>query len=119
MNIYNRQITFSNRYVFLYIIIFIVTSILFISLFNLQIVNGADYRKQSENRLLREKEVQAPRGEFYDRNGNIIVTNEMGFSLLLYKTNTTKEALNETLLHIIKILDKNQDKYRYFTYIYK
>ena len=77
----------------------------------MQIVNGADYRKQSENRLLREKEVQAPRGEFYDRNGNIIVTNEMGFSLLLYKTNTTKEALNETLLHIIKILDKNQDKY--------
>ena len=111
MNIYNRQITFSNRYVFLYILIFVATIILFISLFNLQIVNGESYRKQSENRLLREKEVQAPRGEFYDRNGNIIVTNEMGFSLLLYKTNTTKEALNETLLHIIKILDKNQDKY--------
>lgn len=111
MNSYSRKITFSNRYVFLYIFVFAVTLILFISLFNLQIVNGEDYRKQSENRLLREKTVQAPRGEFYDRNGNVLVTNEMGFSLLLYKTNTSKQVLNESLLQIIKILDKNEDKY--------
>lgn len=111
MNSYSRKITFSNRYVFLYLFIFAVTIILFIALFNLQIVNGESYRTQSENRLLREKVIQAPRGEMYDRNGNVLVTNEMGFSLLLYKTNTDKEVLNESLLQITKILDKNQDKY--------
>lgn len=111
MNRYNKQIIFSHRYVFLYIFIFGITAIFFSSLFNLQIVNGQSYREQSENRLLREKVVQAPRGEFFDRNGNVLVTNEMGFSLLLYKTNTSKEVLNKTLLDIITILNKNGDKY--------
>lgn len=111
MNSYSRKINFSNRYVFLYLFIFAITIVLVVTLFNLQIVHGAEYRTQSQNRLLREKVVQAPRGEMYDRNGNVLVTNKMGFSLWLYKTNTDKEVLNESLLEITKILDKNGDKY--------
>ena len=43
-------------------------------LFNLQIVNGKNYREQSEKRLTRETETYAPRGEIYDRYGKLCRT---------------------------------------------
>ncbi len=111
MGKYHRKTIFDNRYTYVYLLIYVITIILLISLFNLQIVNGQEYREKSEKRLLREKVVEAPRGEVYDRNGNVLVTNEMGFSLLLYKTKIDTDTLNNSLLKIVNILELNGDKY--------
>ena len=51
------------RFNILMIIVCIVGIVFVCQLFNLQIVNGASYRQQSENRLVREMKVTAPRGE--------------------------------------------------------
>ena len=106
-----RKTIFDNRYTYIYLIVYIITIVLLITLFNLQIVNGEEYRKSSEKRLLRERVVKSPRGEIYDRNGNLLVTNTMGFELLLYKTKIDNNTLNSVLLNIINILEKNGDKY--------
>lgn len=111
MSINRRKTVFDNRYTFIYLLVYFITLVLLITLFNLQIVNGEEYRQSSQKRLLRERTVKAPRGEMYDRNGNLLVTNTMGFELLLYKTKIENEQLNSVLLDIINILDKNGDKY--------
>lgn len=111
MESYKKKIVFSERYIFLYIIVFLVAIVLISTLFYLQIIKGEEYRTQSNNRLLRENVVQAPRGDILDRNNNVLVTNKMGFSLMLYKINISTEKLNESLLKITNILIKNGDKY--------
>lgn len=80
-------------------------------LYNLQIVNGESYREQSEKRLARETETYAPRGEIYDRYGKLLATSEIAYVLELYKTKIESEELNEVLLKIGTILEKNGDTY--------
>ncbi|MBE5822403.1 MAG: penicillin-binding protein 2 [Clostridiales bacterium] len=111
MGINKRKTIFDNRYTYVYMLVYLITLILLFTLFNLQIVNGEEYRQSSQKRLLRERTVKAPRGEMYDRNGNLLVTNTMGFELLLYKTKIENEQLNNVLLSIINILEKNNDSY--------
>lgn len=99
------------RFNILMIIVCIVGIVFVCQLFNLQIVNGASYRQQSENRLVREIKVTAPRGEIYDRYGKLLVTSITGYNVNLYYTKIPKTKLNEVLLKLANILEKNNDTY--------
>ncbi|MBQ3055624.1 MAG: penicillin-binding protein 2 [Oscillospiraceae bacterium] len=48
-------------------------------LYNLQIVKGEEYLRQSESKLTRSVTLEAPRGEILDRNGQTLVTNRTCF----------------------------------------
>lgn len=91
--------------------VYIMGIILLLQLFNLQIVKGEEYREQSNTRLSRESVLQAARGDILDQSGNKLATTKSGYSLKLYKTKIDDETLNETLLKIINILEKNSDTY--------
>ena len=91
--------------------VYIVGIVLIAQLFNLQIVKGQEYRKQSNTRLTRESVLQAARGRILDRTGSVIVSNSMGFRLDLYKTKVDNQTLNNTILNIVNILEKNGDTY--------
>ena len=67
--------------------------------------------EQSERRLVREVSVEGPRGEIYDRYGKLMVTNEVGYDLCLYYTKVEKTKLNQILLEVAKILEKNEDEF--------
>lgn len=99
------------KYNMLSLCVYILGIILLIQLFNLQIVKGQEYREQSNTRLTRESVLKAARGNILDRTGNSIVSNSMGFRLDLYKTKVDNQTLNDTILNIINILEKNGDKY--------
>lgn len=105
------QDNLSRRFHILMIMIVIIGILFVCQLFNLQIVNGASYREQSENRLIREVKILAPRGEIYDRYGKLMVTNETGYAVNLYYTKISKEELNDHLWELVKILQKNGDKF--------
>lgn len=99
------------RYNLINLIIYIVGIILVVRLFNLQIVHGKEYREISNTRLTRETKVNATRGSILDRTGIEIVGNKMGFELQLYKSKIDTQLLNETILKVINILEKNGDTY--------
>ena len=107
----NTQNRNNIRYNILILLVYIIGIILVLQLFNLQILKGEEYRTQSNTRLTREKTVTAARGVIYDSNMNILATNRMSFKLELYKTNLDNLALNETILNIINVLEKNGEKY--------
>lgn len=86
--------------------------IIYISrLFNLQVVNGASYREQSEKRLVREIKTTAPRGNIYDRYGKLMVTSTTSYNVQLYYTKIDKSELNKNLLTLANILESNGDSY--------
>lgn len=93
------------------VLIYIVGAILLIQLFNLQIVHGTEYRETSNTRLTREATLKAARGNITDSSGNKLVTTKMGFSLELYKTKIDNQNLNQTILDLIQLLEKNKDTY--------
>lgn len=99
------------RYNIINLIIYIVGIILVIQLFNLQIVNGKEYRELSNTRLTREIRVNPTRGNILDRTGNVIVGNTLGFELQLYRSKIDAQTLNETILKVINLLEKNGDIY--------
>ena len=67
------------KYNILSMCVYILGIILLVQLFNLQIINGQKYREQSNTRLTRESVLKAARGNIYDRTGNPIVSNNMGW----------------------------------------
>ena len=67
------------------IILFILMLILFLKLFYLTVVKGDYYSEMSENTRIRDIEIAAPRGNIYDRNGEIIATNKTVFTPSIIK----------------------------------
>lgn len=91
--------------------VYLVGIIILIQLFNLQIVNGAEYRETSNTKLTREAKIEAARGSILDRSGNVLVSTEMEFSLEMYKAKTDDEQLNNSILLMTTILENNGDSY--------
>lgn len=99
------------RYNIVSTFVYIIGIILLAQLFNLQIVHGEEYREQSNTRLTRESTLEAARGNILDQSGNKLATTTLGYSLELYKTKIDTKSLNDALLKITKILEKNGDSY--------
>jgi penicillin-binding protein 2 len=99
------------RYNILIIIVYIIGMILLFQLFNLQIIHGAEYYEKSSTRLTRETTIEAARGNILDRNGNIIAGTITKYTLEIYRSKIETDVLNNTILSVINILEKNGDKY--------
>ena len=100
------------RYNIVSAIVYIIGIVLLGQLFNLQIVQGEEYREQSNTRLSRESTLEAARGNILDQSGNKLATTSLGYSLELYKTKIDTNELNNTLLKITQVLEKNGDAYK-------
>ena len=82
-----------------------------VQLFNLQIIHGKEYRETSNTKLSKEVTVEAARGKILDRTGTILADTQMGFNVQLFKTKATEEEVNNAILILAEILEKNGDKY--------
>ena len=85
--------------------------VLLVQLFNLQIIHGKEYRETSNTKLSKEAVVEAARGKILDRTGTILADTQMGFNVELFKTKATEEEINNAMLILAEILEKNEDKY--------
>ena len=73
-------------------------------MFNLQIVNGEEYRLQSMSRIVRSDAVEAARGDITDRNGNLIVGNRQTYTLTFDASLLPKDVdQNEAILRLVDL----------------
>lgn len=106
----NRGI--KGRFIFIYVCLAAFAVICVARLFNLQIVNGDEYKEKAENRLVRASTIKAPRGEIMDRYGVPLATNKMGYYISIQNVFDGNKALNMTLSRLVDIC--NEDKIEYF-----
>ena len=59
----------------------IIVGILFVRLWFLQIISGAQYRKKSESNRIDLRDILPARGMIFDRNGELLVDNRASFAL--------------------------------------
>jgi len=73
---------FESRYLryFLFLVILFLAA-LFTRVMYLQVVRGEEYRIAAEENRIRIKEIKAPRGIIYDRNGEVLARNIPNFTL--------------------------------------
>ena len=99
------------------ILVFCMTSTVLIGrLFYLQIVRGEDYLDNYELQIRKTDSTAATRGNIYDRNGNILASNELAYSVTIKDTVPTdtdgdekNEILNSTLDKVLELVEKNGD----------
>lgn len=98
------------RYNVLSVLIHVIGIIIIIKLFSLQIINGKEFLEKSNSRLTRQTSVKASRGNILDCNNNVLAGTKIKYSLELYKSKIETEELNNTIMDVIGILEKNADK---------
>lgn len=96
-----------SRLIFIKIVLALLAVILVFRLFYLQIIKGEQYLAMSTQRYTVGMVDKAPRGEIFDRYGKPLITNRVGYSLQLQKTDISDDEFNDVLLKVIQILNKS------------
>lgn len=85
-----------------FFVITVITFILILSMFNLQVVNGVLYADRSKNNITSTKYFAPSRGLIFDSNGYALAQNEIYYDLYLNK----KHYSNDDIANLTKILDE-------------
>jgi len=96
------------RFNIITMLVYVVGIVLIVQLFNLQVVNGENYREQSNTRLSRVSSIQAARGSIYDRSGNELAGVKTQNDIEMYKTNISNNELNNGILNLVNLLLQHQ-----------
>lgn len=93
-------------------IISVLLTILISRLIYLQLIKGDYYREISIRQAIRQIPIDAPRGEIVDKYGVKLATNRPSFSIEIMKGEVVDSHLNETILKLINVLEKNNVNYK-------
>lgn len=105
---------FTSRIFVLAAVIVALFGVITYRLFVLQIINGESYLDNFTLRIEREKIISSTRGKIYDRNGNVLASDKLAYSVTITDNYDTDEGynknLNETIYKLTQIVEKNGDK---------
>ena len=77
--------------------------VLFVRLFHLQVIQGEEFRRLSENNCIRLQSTDSPRGLIFDRNGNILVDNRPSFDLNIILKDA--KPIDRTVAKLAELMD--------------
>lgn len=103
-----------SRLIIMAALFLILGGVLTYRIFDLQIVNGAQTLEDFTLKIQKERSIPSTRGNIYDRNGKILAHNELAYNVTMedvFESSSRKnENLNETLLKLIRIIEKSGDE---------
>ncbi len=98
------------------VIVFVfLSSVLVRQLFSLQIIQGEDYISKFQTRTTKTRVIKSTRGNIYDRNGTVVASNVLAYSVTFEDSGTyssTREknlTLNGIAYQVLQILSQNGD----------
>ena len=78
----HETVLVESRFIWASVLMLIAFCVLILRLWYLQIYRGSFYKQMSENNRIRRIEIPAPRGNIYDRNGKVLLTNRVFYDLV-------------------------------------
>ena len=99
------QKQFRRRILAVVVVLALLMTVLCSNLYNLQYTNGADYARESVSRVMETQPVPASRGLILDRNGQVLVSNEISYQVTLDLSlmGETEEERCANLLSLIQV----------------
>ena len=103
----------SSRLKLALIFIFLLTSVLLVRIYNLQVVNHEFYQEEALGNQMRSLPITPNRGKIYDRNGILLATNLLTYQLTL--TPEKVDNIRKTLLQLeqLNFINENDIKAYY------
>ncbi len=92
------------RFIMMLVLIVLCFGLFIIALINLQIGQGSYYKELSEKRISTNETITAARGNIYDRNGELLITNRNGYNVTISKALFQQTDENQTILELLDIL---------------
>ena len=101
------------RALFFFIIILADISLCAVMLMKIQVVDGAYYLEMAESTSIVKQDIYAPRGEIVDISGREIVSNKVGYNVILEKAflPSDKQEMNRIIIEIAHILEEDGVKW--------
>lgn len=96
-----------NRYTAFILIMCIIFTTIIIRLAYLQIFKTQYYKEKASSNRNKIISTTAPRGEIYDRNGEVLATNRQGFGLIFTETDENKADFYKTMEKVFGLLEEN------------
>lgn len=103
------------RTTLLILVFLILTGVLVQRIFSLQIIHGQEYTDNFTIQTTRTRTLKSTRGNILDRNGNVLASNQLSYSVTLedngdYDTTRQKNlSLNGEIYKIIQIIESHGD----------
>lgn len=101
------------RIVLMIALVCVLSGVLIVHLFNLQIVNGEDYQNNFQLQIKREIDLPSTRGNIYDRNGKLLAYNDLAYSVVIRdeseNSDNPDKTLNDTINQTIQIIEQCGD----------
>lgn len=98
------------RFLVIKIIAVIMLAAIVVKLFDLQIIDGDKYLKTASSRMSTSIVNKAPRGDILDRYGNVLVTNDTGYSVIMQKTTNDNAQINNIISGVVDIIYSTGNK---------
>lgn len=111
MNGNRRHNVFSNRYYLIVGLILVLMMILALRLFILTVVQHDKWDQSASSQSTKMIYTSAPRGNIYDRNGQVIASNKQIFSVTFSSSSSNEKYINKNILKLMRLLEKNGDSY--------
>lgn len=102
----------NSRYSVLYIIMFIIMGTIVAKLLYLQVYKHDDYKEKADVSSTKFLSEEAPRGNIYDSDGNVIATNKQTYALTYMETVESTKAFYKTMDKIFEILEENGEEFQ-------
>lgn len=99
------------RFFILKIVMVIMMAAVVWKLFDLQIIKGDQYQEVADNRMTTNIVAKAPRGEILDKYGTKLVSNKVGYSVVMQKTDISDAEFNDIIKNLVDVLYSNQCEY--------
>ena len=98
-----------NRTFLIFVMILVMFSIIWASLYRIQILDAEKYKDPIYNNIVQTEEIEGMRGCIYDRYGRLLAGNTITHSLY-FSIKTSVPDLNESLYQLLQIAAANGDK---------
>ena len=101
----------NSRYKQVMAVFLVLMAILAIRLFVITVIQHGQWSEKAVSLSTKTITTSAPRGDIYDRDGEILATNKQVFNVRMYSSGMESKELNEVSYKLIKLFKKNGDKY--------
>lgn len=109
MNEHNRKINLRYKYIISLIILLMLA--LIVRLFVITIIEHRTWKDAATKQSTKTIYTSAPRGNIYDRNGNLLAGNKQIFTVVFNASGLDSDEINKSALKLLNKLEENGDEY--------
>lgn len=97
------------RALFFFLIVLTAMAMCALRLMKIQVVDGEMYLEMAESTSIVKQDIYAPRGEIVDADGKEVVSNKVGYNVILEKAflPSDKQEMNRIIIEIARILEED------------